>query len=274
MPPRRPLAEDLADALLNDILNGKYPPGSLLPSEVELAELSGMSRLTVREAVKALRAKRVLQVNQGRGTFVNPPARWSVLDPVLLIARSSMGEDSLALERKFLEARRIVEVAVAQMAAERRTDDHLELLSSAIARMTEAASKGDVEVFVEADIAFHQHVMEAAGNPFIAALFEPMSQILHLTRHQTSAHAPVREHAIESHQHIYDALVTGDPSVVAKAMTEHMMQTENDLDTYVRDSARSLLAVRRHSPSQGIAERRAQNTSATNADALAWAWNL
>jgi GntR family transcriptional repressor for pyruvate dehydrogenase complex len=80
MSKRRSLSEDVADALLTDILQGKYPPGSLLPSESELAEISGTSRLTIREAVKALRAKRVLEVTQGRGTFVIPVSRWSVLD--------------------------------------------------------------------------------------------------------------------------------------------------------------------------------------------------
>jgi GntR family transcriptional repressor for pyruvate dehydrogenase complex len=267
---RRPLAEELSDALLHDILSGTFPPGTILPSETELAERSGMSRLTVREAIKDLRSKRVVEVNQGRGTFVNQPTEWSVLDPVLLIARSSYGEDSLELERQFLEARRTVEVQIARMAATRRTDHHLQALGEAILEMKIAAQRADVDAFVRADIAFHQGLMEAAGNPFITALFEPMAQILHLTRHQTSAHAPVREHAIDHHQKILDALSDGDPDDVAASMHDHLMQTEEDLGTYVRDSAQSLSAVRRGSTHGGIDSLPTARSTATESASLSW----
>ena len=125
MPARRALGEELADKLVNEVLNGSYPPNSLLPSETELAERYGLSRLTVREAIKSLRAQAVVRVEQGRGTFVNPAEQWSVLDPELLIARSMQDSDRLELPRKFLEARRVVEVAVAELASQRRTAEDL-----------------------------------------------------------------------------------------------------------------------------------------------------
>lgn len=125
MPKRRSLSEDAADALLADILHDTYTPRTILPSESELAEIDSTSRLTIREGIKALRAKKVLEVTQGRGTFVLPVTSWSVFDPVLLIARSTLGNDSIELERGFLEARRLVEVAIAKLAAERRTPEDL-----------------------------------------------------------------------------------------------------------------------------------------------------
>lgn len=245
---RPSLAEGLADDIVNDILAGKYSPNSPLPSETELAERSGVSRLTVREAMKALSAKQVVRVEHGRGTFVNQPSEWSVLDPVLLIARSSYEEDRLALPRKLIEARRVVEVAVAELAAERRTMDDLAGLDDSLRLMREAAVRGDVTSFVAADIAFHQRVMDAAGNNFITSLFDPLSKILQLTRHQTSAHAPVREHAIVHHQHILDALRRGTPVRAGRAMREHMNQTEEDMDTYVLDPGASILAIRAGDP--------------------------
>lgn len=245
---RPSLAEGLADDIVNDILAGKYSPNSPLPSETELAERSGVSRLTVREAVKALSAKQVVRVEHGRGTFVNQPSEWSVLDPVLLIARSSYEEDRLALPRKLIEARRVVEVAVAELAAQRRTTDDLAGLEASLTMMREAALRGDVTSFVAADIAFHQRVMDAAGNNFITSLFDPLSKILQLTRHQTSAHAPVREHAIVHHQHILDALRRGTPVRAGRAMRDHMNQTEEDMDTYVLDPGASILAIRAGDP--------------------------
>lgn len=192
---RRPLAEELSDALLHDILSGTFAPGTILPSETELAERSGMSRLTVREAIKDLRSKRVVEVNQGRGTFVNQPSEWSALDPVLLIARSSYGEDTLELERQFLEARRTVEVQIARMAATRRTD---------------------------------------------------------------------------LHQKFLDALSGGGPDSVAMSMHDHLMQTEEDLGTYVRDSAQSLSAVRRGSTHGGIDSLPTARSTSIESASLSW----
>ncbi len=244
MASRPSLAEGLADEIVNDILAGRYPTNAPLPSETELAERTGVSRLTVREAVKALAAKQVVRVEQGRGTFVNPSSSWSVLDPVLLMARSSQDGDRLALPRKLIEARRVVEVAVAELAAERRTPQDLDDLEASLRQMRAAAATGDVALFVEADIAFHQQVLDAAGNSFITALFDPLSRILQLTRHQTSAHAPVRQHAIEHHQRILDAVRRGTPTKAGRAMREHMNQTEQDMDTYVLDPGAAFLAIR------------------------------
>lgn len=244
MATRRSLAEDLADELVNDIIAGRYLTNAPLPNETDLAEQSGVSRLTVREAIKALAAKDVVRVEQGRGTFVNPPDNWSVLDPVLLIARSSQDGDRLALPRKLIEARRVVEVAVAELAAERRTDSDLADLAQSLAQMRAAAAVDDVAAFVAADIAFHQQVLDAAGNKFITSLFDPLSRILQLTRHQTSAHAPVREHAIEHHQRILDAVRRGSATKAGRAMREHMIQTEQDMDTYVLDPGAAILAIR------------------------------
>ena len=244
MATRPPLSDGLADEIVNDILAGRYPPDTPLPSETELAGQSGLSRLTVRAAVKALAAKLVGRVEHGRGTFVNPTSSWSVLDPVLLIARSAQNGDRLALPRKLIEARRLVEVAVSELAAVRRTDEHLADLEHALEQMRSAAAVHDVAAFVAADIAFHQHVLDAADNSFISSMFDPLSRILQLTRHQTSSHQPVREHAIDHHQRILDALRTGSPSAAGRAMREHMHQTENDMDTYVLDPGASILALR------------------------------
>ncbi|WP_295697866.1 FadR/GntR family transcriptional regulator [Lapillicoccus sp.] len=244
MTARRSLAEGLAQQLLNDILEGRYLTNVPLPSETDLAESTGVSRLTVREAIKELASKDVVRVEQGRGTFVNPPTSWSVLDPVLLIARSAHHTDRLALPRQLIEARRVVEVAVAELAAERRTHADLEEMQRQLDLMRTTASTSDVRGFVAADIAFHQRVLDAAGNNFITALFDPLSRIMQLTRHQTSAHAPVRAHAIEHHQLILHAVRRGSSTKAGRAMRNHMDQTEKDMDTYVLDPGASILAIR------------------------------
>lgn len=233
---RRSLADDLAASLLQDILEGIYPAGSLLPPETVLTSQSGMSRPTVREAVKILQSKSVLTVRQGSGTQINPVDDWSPLDHTLLLARFSHNSSDLELPKQFIEARRLVEVGVAELAAGRRTEEDLADLESALADMRSASAAADVAQFVDADILFHQVVLDAAGNAFVSALFEPLGQILRVTRHQTSSHSLIREHAITQHARILEALRAGDPDGARKAMSDHMAQTERDIDTYLADS--------------------------------------
>ncbi|MET3805268.1 DNA-binding FadR family transcriptional regulator [Nakamurella sp. UYEF19] len=244
MTSRPSLADGLADKIINDVVVGRYAANVPLPSETELAEQSGVSRLTAREAIKTVAAKGVVRVEQGRGTFANPPAMWSTLDPVLFVARSAHGSDRLALPRQLIEARKVVEVAVAEMAAERRTDAHMAQLDETLGQMRAAAAVPDVVKFVEADMAFHQGIIEAANNSMIASLFDPISQILKLTRHQTSSYAPVRENAIADHTRILQAVRRGTATKAGRAMREHLSQTEVDMDRYVLNPSASLLAMK------------------------------
>jgi len=86
--------------------------------------------------------------------------------------------------------------------------------------------------------------LDPADNAFVAAIFDPLAQILRLTRYQTSAHAPVRRHAIAHHDNILKAITTGDPTAAREAMHAHIVQTENDMVKYVRDPAAALTELR------------------------------
>src|SRR2546430_12652647 len=172
-PVRSGLADHLVEHVVAAILRGDHPPDSRLPPEDRLAELFKVSRLTVREAVKALRGKGVVRVEQGRGPFGNQPDRWSPLDPDLLMARVGSAEGTRDLAVKLTEARRLVEVGVAGMAAQRRTAQDLTDLRHALDRMRKASDRDDVDGFTEADLEFHQLVMAAAGDPLITAPLAP-----------------------------------------------------------------------------------------------------
>jgi DNA-binding FadR family transcriptional regulator len=205
----------------------------MLPSETELARQTGTSRLTVREAVKVLRAKRLVEVRQGAGTMVCAANRWSVLDPAVLLAIVNSSGAGPALSKAFIEARRVVEVSVTELAAARRTTRDLDLLASSLHQMEAAHAAGDIDAFVASDIQFHQVVLDAAGNVFLAALFHPLGDLLEVTRRQTSAYPEIREHAIVRHKAILQALGDSNLLVARQAMADHMQQTSDDLDTYV-----------------------------------------
>lgn len=175
-----------------------------------------------------LRTKRVLEVKHGRGTFVNPISHWSPFDPTLLAARSVDAVGAGALPKKLIEARRLVEVGVAELAAARRSAEDLEALAQALERMREA--EDDVDAIAEADIEFHQAIMAAAGNAFIAALFDPIRQLVWAARRQTKGYPHIRARAIAAHTRILRTIRDKDPEAARWAMNDHLIQTEEDLD--------------------------------------------
>jgi GntR family transcriptional regulator, transcriptional repressor for pyruvate dehydrogenase complex len=225
------LPEKFADELLEDVISGRYPAGSALPAEGELAASHGISRPTLREAVRILRAKNVLAVQHGRGTFVNAPDAWSSLD--VLVRASARGASPGGVPERLLEARRMVEVGAVQLAAQRRTTEHLDEMSASVAEMLAASVEGDVDLFVEADMAFHDTIMRASGNVFVPFLLEPFGALLVEARRQTSAVPQIQRNAVAEHERILAAVRGGDPAEARDAMESHMAQTQADLREHV-----------------------------------------
>jgi DNA-binding FadR family transcriptional regulator len=223
---RRGLPDQVVRELLSAVARGDHPPDSRLPPEAELAALADVSRLTLREAIKVLRDKGVLRVEHGRGTFVNPPQQWSALDAELLASRTALeGGSAGLLAEQVLEARRVVEVGIAGLAAQRRTEDHLARLGTVVDRMRETHEADDVVGFSVADSAFHDGVMEAAANPFLTALFEPIRTLADQVRITTSYAPENRKEAIRAHSGILEAVRSGDPEAARQAVSDHLDDT-------------------------------------------------
>jgi DNA-binding FadR family transcriptional regulator len=225
-------AEEAANALLGLVLDGTYPPGSSLPSETELAGRFAVSRLTVREAIRSLASTQVIQVQQGRSSVISPVERWSALDPRLLRARGQVSGEPLRLPKRLLEARRVIEVAIAEMAAERRTETHLERLAAAIASMQESHDRSNVPRFVEADLAFHEVLFEAADNAFLEALVQPLAAVIRDLREETSSASETREHAIDFHGRILRRVADRDSAGAREDMREHLTLTEEYMERF------------------------------------------
>lgn len=227
---RRGLADQVAGRLLATVADGRHLPGSRLPSEAVLAEEAGVSRLTLREAVRILRDKGVLRVEQGRGTFVNPPERWTSLDPVVLASRAALEGGTGESAQQITETRRIVEVGAVELAAQRRTEVHLVHLRASVERMRQAHEGGDVVAFSAADIDFHDGLMTAARNPFLAALLQPIKALVHEVRLHTSLEPQMRLVAIAAHAAIFEAVAAGDQEAARRTMTEHLVETHRVID--------------------------------------------
>ena len=221
----------VADELLDRIIAGEFPPGASVPGELELSARHEVSRMTVREAMKTLEAQRILSVERGRGTFVNPLNRWASLEAVLRAASEGKNDASAAIQ--LIELRRMLETGACELAAGRISDTDIQGLYEQLETMRLAHGSNDVTAFVDADLAFHDLILQASENVFVAVLFEPLHRILEKRRTETSEVPEIQEHAIGHHQNIVDALASRDPRRARDAMDAHMQQTLDDLKTYV-----------------------------------------
>jgi GntR family transcriptional repressor for pyruvate dehydrogenase complex len=231
---RKSLVDVVADELLDRIVAGEFPPGSGVPGELELSARHEVSRMTVREAMKTLVARRILRVERGRGTFVNPLNQWSSLEAVLRFA--SEGQDDAAVAIQLIELRRMLETGAAEIAAGRITDGELAEMDEQLAQMRAAHEASDVDRFVAADLAFHDLILHASGNVFVAVLFEPLTRILASRRAQTSKVVQIQINALAEHANIMDAMRSHEAERARLAMDRHMEQTLTDLLTYVLEN--------------------------------------
>lgn len=223
----------VSDDLLNRIVSGEFPPDSILPGEQELTTQHEVSRMTIREAVKTLEAQSVVRIERGRGTFVNPLRLWTSMEAVLRTAAE--GENDAAVAIQLIELRRMLETGAAELAAPRISAEELEAMRGHLEKMRASHRANDVGPFVEADLAFHDVILHASGNVFLAVLFDPLSRVLAARRTQTSRVVEIQSNAIEEHSHIVEALESGDAERARLAMDSHMTQTMNDLKKYVLD---------------------------------------
>ena len=212
------------------IMSGELGPGERLPPEKELSDRLGLSRNSMREAIKALEVIRVLNVRQGDGTYVTS------LEPELLIEAISFVVD-LHTDDSVLElfaVRRICEGAAAGMAAGRITD--LEIMS--LRQLTEQALvDGSVEELVENDMAFHAEIVKASGNSYLSALVESLSSKTvraRIWRGITQSSAVPQ--TLEEHRAIVDALEVGDGPLAQALATAHIAGVER----WLRENATTI----------------------------------
>lgn len=217
--------DEVTEFILEAIASGRFPIGERLPGEEALAVLADASRLTLREAVSALAAQRVLDPVQGRGTFVNDPSQWLSVDALLRVQRDGLTDTLLHL----VEVRGFLEIGAAERFARVASEAQLSELARQLDRMVAADAAGDYEQVTEADLAFHRVIIEGSGNPFIAVAMAPLAGALTESRRATSNVSAMREHAISEHSKVLLALRAHDAAAARKAMRSHMRQTADDI---------------------------------------------
>ena len=223
----------VADDLANEILT-ELTPGASLPSEAELAERFAVSRLTVREAVKLLAGRGLLDLARARRAVVREPDGAACAD----FLTSMLHNDSKGLF-DLVEVRLSLEVQSATLAAKRASRAAIAAIESALQGMrdtAEAAMADDPEAdrrFHDFDVGFHEAVALASGNRILGYLFEAMSvplrQGIQISRRGHANRGHTLFDTIEAHQRILEAIRTGNGRAAGEAMRLHLKDTERDI---------------------------------------------
>src|SRR6478672_8624565 len=198
--------------------SGSLGPGARLPPERDLAREVGVSRPTVRAGLRTLAALGVIRSQRGSGTYIpnGPPTLGSEALSFLAALHKFTVDD-------VYEARRILEVGAAGLAAERATPDQLATLADEVSGLF--ASLNDHQVFLVHDITFHRSVAAASGNPIVGSLVEMVAALFYEQRRTTAERAVDRNlrDSADAHRHIYQAVRARDAERARRLMTEHLM---------------------------------------------------
>ncbi|MEV0720147.1 FadR/GntR family transcriptional regulator [Asanoa sp. NPDC050611] len=214
------LTDEAIDKIKGMIVSGELGPGARLPKEADLAERLGLSRNSLREAVRALSMIRVLDVRQGDGTYVTSLEPNLLLDALSFVV--DFHRDDTVLQ--FLEVRRVLEPAAAALAAERMLDDDIDKLQLVL---DDLGDQPTIEALVANDIEFHRQIAVGTDNAVLASLVEGLSgptMRARIWRGLTQEGAAARTR--EQHQAIVDAISSRQPDLARSWATVHIAGVE------------------------------------------------
>lgn len=213
---RAGLVSQVTTLLRAEVLEGRWPVGSRIPTEPELVDRTGVGRNTVREAVQALVHAGLLERRQGSGTYV-------IADSELV---GALGRHlSAADHRDVLELRQAIDVAAAELAAARRTEDDLAVLLQAAEERRSSRSQDDDAATGRADLALHRAVVAASRNPLLLSVYDSLAGVLEASI--TANVAEIDDKFDEVHEELVQAVVDQDPEQAAAAsrqLLSHLLE--------------------------------------------------
>ena len=210
MPRRTGLIDTAVDELRMRITTQEWPVGARIPPEPALADLLGVGRNTVREAVQSLVHAGLLERRQGSGTYVLSRSELAV----------TMGRQIAdARQRDVVEVRRALEVEAARLAARRRTSDEATALSDRRDERSAAYKAGDLDAMVATDLALHREIVRAGANPVLTELYE---NLLAAIGENIRFNFVTDTHGHDSHDALVEAIVAGDHAQAAAETNRYL----------------------------------------------------
>jgi GntR family transcriptional repressor for pyruvate dehydrogenase complex len=221
------LYEQIVLQIEDSIRKGELSEGSQLPAERDLAKQFGVSRTAVREAIKALQEKGLVDAFPGRGTFITNGTANSMRRSLDRIIKSGEPGGWAYL----VEVREILEPEIASLAAIRADDQDLAAMREAVEVMDNAAR--DSDAYIEADLDFHLALAEAAANPIVLSLIDSIVGLLREQRLLTFRVQGGPERGQQHHKRILEAIMRHDPQGARAAMQAHLSQVREDSRTTI-----------------------------------------
>ena len=213
---RTTLTADICRKMVSELIRGAWAEGEKIPPERELCRKLGVGRASLREALKALEIMGMIETRLGDGTYVCRRSEF-FSRPLLWAIASSSEADA----RELIEARIVIEVELAGMAAEHATADDLKLIAEQIERMAKAKASG--EDFVAADVEFHLTIGRAASNGILMNALHLIRNLLHEWILRAVSAKGVQAKAIAQHRRILQAIKTRDRAGARREMRRHLM---------------------------------------------------
>lgn len=221
--------EKVARAIQREILLGNLKPGQKLPNEAELGRQFNVGRSAIREALKVLEISGLLYVKRGYngGTFVRPPDPADAFVTPTLLAPVATGWVQL------MEARRLIEVKTASLAAERAAQDEILALGEEVARMRLVTATP--ARFIEQDFTFHLRLAEAAKNEVFVLVMDSIKSLLKKETNDLLLQDGTVDEIVSDHDAIYRRVAARDPAGAAQEMERHLVRLEARLASAPRD---------------------------------------
>ena len=225
------LATQIAREIGRRVVAGSHEVGGLLEDEAALAARYQVSRSVIRDAVKILVGKGLLEVRRGIGTRVRERARWGLLDDDVLAWHQS-APPSADFLRQLMDLRLVIEPKAARWAAERGTEEGHTLIASAQARME--AEKGAIEDFVVADALFHRSILRAANNELLQAMEGVIYSALLDSIRLTNSDPRENEESIPFHRAVTDQIIRRNGQKAEDQMEKLLADAHRRLATVIR----------------------------------------
>lgn len=225
---RRGLHREVVHQLGLLVVGNGTEPGATLPEEMALSARFGVSRTVVREAIKVLASKGLVEARPRVGTRVRPRRHWNLLDPDVLAWRYEAGPDEAFL-KEIIEVRGFIEPPAAALAAERATPDEVAGILAWCDQM-EAAAPDDGDAYIDADMAFHTSILDACHNDLLAQLSDTIMMALRVSRRLTVSVKGSSVAAMPAHWGVAHGIRDRDPRAAECAMRELLYTTSLDID--------------------------------------------
>lgn len=212
----KPLVEQTAERLLNLILEREYEVGAKLPNEYELAQDLDVGRSTIREAVRSLATRNILEVRQGSGTYISSKKGVSE-DPLGF----SLVKDTDRLASDLFELRLLLEPRIAELVAQRISEEQTQAIEKIVLEIEDAVKAGDPKHML-LDVEFHSMLAKFSGNIAMDSLLPVINQSIHLINTKYSSHQ-MKSDSLQAHRDILKALKEKNPVAAHDSMLLHIM---------------------------------------------------